>query len=92
LTDDTQLPLSFNHNESYTAVTRLMICLADVRYWMSATFLKPNAHETELILFVNPKMLAKVQRFELKIGESFVWFSAFAWNLVVIFDSILSLK
>jgi len=59
---------------------------------MSDNYLKLNADKTELILIGNPKRVAKVQHFELTVGDSAVRPSAFARNLGVIFDDTLSFK
>jgi len=42
---------------------RLMSCLADIRSWMSANFLKLNADKTELLLVGYSKRIAKLQNF-----------------------------
>ncbi len=90
--DDTQLHLSFDPCDSNTAVNRLNNCLADIRSWMSDNYLKLNADKTELILIGNPKRVAKVQHFELTLGDSVVRPSSSARNLGVIFDDTLSFK
>ena len=90
--DDTQLHLSFDPSNSSTAVHRLNNCLADIRSWMSDNFLKLNADKTELILIGNPKRVAKVEHFELTVGDSVVRPSCSARNLGVILDDTLSFK
>ncbi len=90
--DDTQLHLSFDPSESCAAIKRLNSCLADIRSWMSANYLKLNSDKTELLLIGNPKRVAKVRDFELSIGDSIVRPSASARNLGVIFDDTLSFK
>jgi len=47
--DDTQLHLSFDPSDSSTIVNKLNNCLAAVRSWMSANFLKLNTEKNELI-------------------------------------------
>jgi len=49
---------------------------------MSDNFLKLNADKTELILIGNPKRVAKVQHFELTVGDSAVRPSTSARNLI----------
>jgi len=53
---------------------------------LSANFLNPNADKTELLLIGNPMRVAKVQNFELAIGNSVIRPWAFTGNLGVIFD------
>ncbi len=90
--DDTQLYLSFDPSEANQAMDRLNKCLADIRSWMSANFLKLNSEKTELLLIGHPKRLAKINNFRLTIGDSTVKPSTSARNLGVIFDDALSFK
>jgi len=53
---------------------------------------KDNVDKTELILIGNPKREAKVQHFELTVGDSVVRSSSSARNLGVILDDTLSFK
>jgi hypothetical protein len=90
--DDTQLYLSFNPSEASQAMDRLNKCLVDIRSWMSTNFLKLNSEKAELLLIGNPKRLAKINNFQLTIGDSTVKPSTSARNLGVIFDDALSFK
>ena len=49
--DDCQLYFCFNENEKDFASERLKKCLADIKTWMSKSFLKLNDDKTELKVF-----------------------------------------
>jgi len=59
---------------------------------MSANVLKLNSDEAEFILIGSPKRVAKVQHFELTVGDSVVRPHASARILGVMFDDTLSFK
>jgi len=59
---------------------------------MLDNFLKHNADKTEIILIGNPIRVAKVQHFELILGDSVVRPSASARNLGFIYIDTLSFK
>ena len=52
--DDSQLYLSFspnNRGDLDSAISTLQTCAADIRQWMTKTFLKLNEDKTEFVIF-----------------------------------------
>ena len=52
--DDTQLYISFKCKEPLESLTRLNLCISDIRVWMIKTKLKINDSKTEFIIFRSP--------------------------------------
>ena len=89
--DDTQMYLSFNVNESAEALSRLELCISDIRAWMATNFLHLNDSKTELLLIGSKNMLNKIPDIELKIGNDKVVPANSARNIGAIFDEALSM-
>ena len=63
--DDTQNymgfgPLTYSLEAQITCISKLELCLADVRSWMQVNFLKLNESKTEFIIFGTRGQLNKV--------------------------------
>ena len=54
--DDTQLYMSFKHEDSEDTLTRMEACIADIRCWMSRNFLKLNDGKTEFLVISKKSM------------------------------------
>jgi len=72
LSDDTQLYLSFDPGDAQSAIARLNSCLVDIRAWMTDNFLKLNDDKTKLLLIGIPKRVAKIQNFQVLVGDNAV--------------------
>ena len=92
--DDTQLYLCFDPaqpSSTASCVNSLESCIADIRSWMAANFLKLNDDKTNLIVMGKPCTLNKLGKLTLKIGSADISPVASARNLGVQFQSDVSL-
>ena len=69
--DDTQEYVSFKPGmEETKAQHRLECCLADVRLWMAANFLKLNDDKTDVLIVGSKSNLDKSDLCGIKIGQT----------------------
>ena len=91
--DDTQLYIKFSPRDGTSqaiAVAQVEACIADIRAWMSANFLKLNDDKTELLI-ISPTP-AKTPCFSIRVGNDDVTVGEDPpRNLGVFFDEKLSL-
>lgn len=67
--DDTQIYLSFNVNESQSAVQNLEMCISEIKSWMIKHKLKLNDDRTEFITISSPHNKHEINGLKIKIGE-----------------------
>ena len=66
--DDTQLYISFNHQESQDAIAKMENCISRVSAWMSDNFLKLNEDKTEVMFLGSPHLLSKFENTAISVG------------------------
>ena len=59
--DDTQLYISFKCKDPLESLTKLNMCISDIRVWMIINKLKINASKTEFIIFQSPLLKQKFE-------------------------------
>ena len=86
--DDTQLYLSFEHN-NLSKLTVMQDCLAAIKNWMSHNFLQLNADKTE-ILIIGPEIISN--EIQQSLGPLANNVKQNAKNLGVFFDNKMNLE
>ena len=71
---------------------KLEDCVADIRKWMSANFLKLNDDKTELLFLGTPQNLAKLTLTTVQIGSSTIVSSSHVRNIGAMFDPQLKMN
>ena len=89
--DDTQIYLSFNVDNSDSAIKTMENCIQDVRHWMATNFLRLNDDKTEFIILGTPHMLNKLPPLHLTVGSDTISPSTSARNIGALFDNNLSM-
>jgi hypothetical protein len=74
------------------ATDSLIRCMADIRRWMDANFLKLNEGKTELIMFGSPQQLRKTSFTGLTIGDASISPSSVVRNLGAYLDSNMTMS
>ena len=93
--DDTQLYLSFrpnNHQNQQEAITKLELCINDIRSWMLHNKLKINDSKTEVLIIGSRGMLPKVDIECVHVGDATVIPVKSVRNLGAWFDQNLSMS
>ena len=91
--DATQVYISFSpDSDEIEARHAQESCLADVRLWMAANFLKLNDDKTDFLLIGNKYNLPKVESTCITIGQTDVNNSAFVKNIGAVIDSQLTME
>ena len=68
--DDTQIYLAFPPENESTSIHNLEECVAAIREWMAANFLKLNDEKSELIFLGTQQNLSKLSIHSVKVGET----------------------
>ena len=90
--DDTQIYLSFNVNESQSAVQNLEICISEIKSWMIKHKLKLNDDKTEFITISSPHNKNEINGLKIKIGEESIVSLTSVRNLGVIMDCVFIMQ
>ena len=88
--DDSQKYIHFNPNSNgdvKEAVSKMELCCAKVKNWMSSNQLKLNEGKTEVMIFGKPSGLKKLNITSICIGDSRIIPSLVATNIGVDLDS-----
>ena len=85
--DDTQIYIAFKSNDTYDTISKLELCLAEIRQWMIKHKLKLNDNKTELIVISSPYMSKELNTIKVSIGNEMVTCSRNVRNLGFIMDS-----
>ena len=92
--DDTQLYLAFNPNDKQSeeeALSKLELCVKDIRVWMLQNKLKLNDDKTEFLILGKKAHRSKITTESVQIGETSAQPTEHVRNLGVIFDSEMKL-
>ena len=87
--DDAQLYVTLDSTND--AVAKIEQCIAEIKDWMTANFLRLNADKTEVLLIGSPFQLNKLPRVEICMGDLVTNFSDFVRNLGAYFNKSLSM-
>ena len=92
--DDTQLYMTMDHsnNKWRDGLTRIQLCVSEIREWMNQNMLKLNDDKTELIVFTSKYEQDLYNDLSITIGDTVVDCSSQVKDLWVIFDRVLSLR
>ena len=67
--DDTQLYISFKCKDPLESLTKLNMCLSDIRVWMITNKLKINDSKTEFIIFRSPLLKQNLSDLSISVGD-----------------------
>ena len=84
--DDTQLYISFKCKDPLESLTKLNMCIYDIRVWMIKNKLKFNDSETEFIIFRSPLLKQNMSDLSISVGDMQVSPSYKVRDLGVVFD------
>ena len=90
--DDTQIYVSFNVQESNSAVSHVEHVVTVVKKWMSTNFLCLNDDKTEVLLLASKNNYAKLNIPSLNIGDAMVETVKSAKNIGFVFDYLMNCK
>ena len=90
--DDTQLYIIFDVKNTAESIKKVELCVAEIRDWMKANYLKFNDGKTELIILGTVHQLAKLDPTCVHIGDSNIVPTESARNIGVMFDRHMSME
>ena len=93
--DDTQLYMTMDHsnNDWWDGLTRIELCVSEIREWMNHNMLKLNDDKTELIVLTSKYKQDLYNDLSITIGDTVVDCSSQVKDLgVILFDRMLSLR
>ena len=67
--DDTQLYISFKCKDPLESLTKLNMCMSDIRVWMIKNKLKINDSKTEFIIFRSPLLKQNLSDLSVRVGD-----------------------
>ena len=67
--DDIQLYISFKCKDPLESLTKLNMCISDIRVWMIKNKLKINDSKTEFIIFLSPLLKQNLSDLSISIGD-----------------------
>ena len=67
--DDTQLYISFKCKDPLESLTKLNMCISDIRVWMIKNQLKINDSKTEFIIFRSPLLKQNLSDLSVSVGN-----------------------
>ena len=88
--DDTQLYISFKYTDPLEALTKLNMCISDIRVWTIKNKLKINDSKTEFIIFRFTLLKQKFSDLSVSVGDMQVSPSSKVRDLGVVFDQYLT--
>ena len=88
--DDTQLYISFKCKDPLESLTRLNMCISDIRVWMIKNKLKINDSKTDFIIFRSPLLKQNLSDLSVSVGDMQVSPSSKVRDLGVVFDQYLT--
>ena len=87
-TDDTQLYISFTCKDPLESLTKLNMCISDIRVWMIKNKLKINDSKTEFLIFRSPLLKQNLSDLSVSVGDMQVSPSSKVRDLGVVLISI----
>ena len=92
--DDMQLYMTMDrfNNDWWDGLSRIELCVSEIREWMNQNRLKLNDDKTELIVFTSKYKQDVYNDLSITIGGTVVNCSSQVKDLRVIFDRVLSLR
>ena len=84
-----QLYISFKCKDPFESLTKLNMCISDIRVWMIKTF-KINDSKTEFIIFRSPLLKQNLIDLSRSVGDTQVSPSSKVRDLGVVFDTYLT--
>ena len=81
---------SDSHYTTYRSLTRLNMCISDIRVWMIKNKLKINDSKTEFIIFRSPLLKQNLSDLPVSVGDMQVSPSSKVSDLGVVFDQYLT--
>ena len=90
--DDTQLYISFNTQDTTSAISKLERCVAEIQEWMVINKLQLNGEKTDIVMTGSAFLLRKLNISIIKVGDATVSPSPHVRNMGVIFDSHLTME
>ena len=88
--DDTQLYISFKCKDLLESLTKLNMCIYDIRVWMIKNKFKINDSKTEFIIFRSPLLKPNLSDLSVSVGDMQVSPSSKVIDLGVVFDHYLT--
>ena len=88
--DDIQLYISFKCKDPLESLTKLNMCISDIRVWMIKQKLKINDSKTEFIIFWSPLLKQHLSDLFVSVGDMQVSPSSKVRDLDVGFDQYLT--
>ena len=88
--DDTQLYISFKCKDPLESLTKLNMCISDIRVWMIKNKLKINDSRTEFKIFLSPLLKQNLCDLAVSVGDMQVSPSSKVRDLGVVFDQYLT--
>ena len=88
--DDAQLYISFKCKDPLESLTKLNMCISDIRVWMINNKLKINDSKTEFIIFRSPLLKLNLSDLSVSVGDMQVSPSSKVRDLCVVFDQYLT--
>ena len=88
--DHTQLYISFKCKDPLESLTKLNICISDIRLWMIKNKLKINNSKIKFLIFRSPLLKQNESNLSVSVGDMQVPPSSKVRNLGVDFDQFLT--
>ena len=88
--DDTQLYISFKCKDPLESLTKLNMCISDIRVWMIEDRLKINDSKAEFIVFRSPLLKQSLSDLSVSVEDMQVSPSSRVRDLGVVFDQYLT--
>ena len=88
--DDTQLYISFKCKDPLESLTKLNMCISDIRVWMIKNKFKINDSKTEFIIFRSPLLKQNLSDLSVSVRDMQVSPSSKVRDLGVVFDQYLT--
>ena len=91
--DDTQLYMTMDNSNKdwWDGLSRIELCVSEIREWMNQNILKLNGDKTELIEFTSKYKQDLYNDLTITVGDTVVDCSSQVKDLGVVFDRVLSL-